>query len=134
MRKYPYRCPGGKLTVAVGRNLDDLGISEDEAMFMLDNDISRVEKELIRRLPVYAELSETRKIVLCDMCFNLGISRLMKFKKMIAALEAGDFTKAANEMADSRWANQVGLRAIRLMRFMISDKYEIYQRKSYKSY
>src|SRR5713101_3726055 len=71
----PYRCPAGKLTIGVGRNLDDRGISEDEAAMLLDNDIRFVWKELSRVLPGFTLLDETRQNVLMDMCFNLGTAR-----------------------------------------------------------
>ena len=48
------------------------------------------------------------------MGFNLGITRLLKFKKFLAALEQHDWETAAVEMMDSRWATQVGPRATRL--------------------
>ena len=107
----PYRCPAGKLTIGVGRNLDDRGISEDEAAMLLDNDIRFVSKELSRVLPGFTSLDETRQNVLMDMCFNLGTAGLLKFKAMLAAVGARDFDRAAAEMLNSAWARQVGERA-----------------------
>lgn len=75
LRFKPYRCTAGKLTIGVGRNLDDCGISKPEAMVLLDNDILSCEAELLEHLPVvYTGLNDTRKAVLVNMCFNLGIS------------------------------------------------------------
>src|SRR5438876_896932 len=54
----PYRCPAGKRTIGVGRNLDDRGISEDEAAMLLGNDIRFVWKELSRVLPAFTSLDE----------------------------------------------------------------------------
>ena len=48
------------------------------------------------------------------MCFNMGAPRLSKFKKFIAAVNDGNWSTAAVEMMDSRWATQVGKRAERL--------------------
>ena len=115
-----YLCTAGKQTIGVGRNLDDLGISEDEAMYLLDNDIKRVEKELEGKVSFISNLSENRKIVLINMAFNLGIYRLMQFKNVFSALESQDYQKAADEMLDSRWANQVGQRANELAEMMIA--------------
>lgn len=111
LRLKPYRCLAGKMTIAVGRNLEDVGISKSEAELMLRNDIKRVRLELIASLPCYPDLSDSRKLAMIDMCFNLGLPRFLKFKKMIAALKAEDYERAAVEMLDSRWAGQVGQRA-----------------------
>lgn len=56
----------------------------------------------------------TLKEVLVNMMFNLGRTRLGKFKKFIGAINEGDWNKASIEMMDSRWAVQVGPRANRL--------------------
>jgi lysozyme len=52
------------------------------------------------------------------MIFNIGMPRFKQFKKMIAALEEGDWSEAANQMMDSKWAKQVGKRAERLRDMM----------------
>lgn len=85
-------------------------------MVLLDNDILSCEAELLKEhLPVvYAGLNDTRKAVLVNMCFNLGISGLLGFKNTLAFIGAGDFERAANNMLASKWAKQVGLRAIEL--------------------
>ena len=116
-----YKCTAGKITIGVGRNVEELGITHDEAMYLLSNDIKRVVDELLANVDCYNELSDVRKSVLVDMCFNLGISRFLQFKNFLAAVERGDWGVAAAEMLDSRWANQVGQRAIRLSNMMISD-------------
>ena len=118
LRLKPYRCSAGKLTIGVGRNLDDVGLTEEEALLLLGNDISRVITELDQNIPAFPSLDEIRKRGLVDMGFNLGINRLMKFRRMLAALEAGDWSQAAVETMDSRWARQVGSRAERLKLMM----------------
>lgn len=119
LRLKPYRCIAGKLTIGVGRNLDDCGISKPEAMVLLDNDILRCESELLEHLPaVYSGLNDTRKAVLVNMCFNLGISGLLGFKNTLAFIGAGDFERVANGMLASKWAKQVGVRAIELSELM----------------
>ncbi len=110
----PYRCPAGKLTIGCGRNLDDNGISEQEAMYLFYNDLARTHDDLRSNLPVYSQLSSPRQMALIDMCFNLGLPGFLSFKKMLAALERGDYQQAAAEMLDSGWARQVGQRAMDL--------------------
>lgn len=124
LRLKPYRCSAGKLTIGVGRNIEEVGITEEEAMTLLANDINWVIGELDRRVPAFANLNEVRRRVLIDMGFNLGIGRLMKFRRMLAALEAENYARAAVEMMDSRWARQVGNRAARLKRMMETGEEE----------
>jgi lysozyme len=119
LRLKPYRCPAGKLTIGVGRNLDDNGISTSEAYELLSNDICNCEEQLLDEIPeIYNALDEVRKSVLLNMCFNLGIKGLLEFKNTLAFIGAGDWERAANGMLASRWAKQVGRRAIELSELM----------------
>ena len=117
LRLKPYRCTAGKLTIGYGRNLDDVGITKEEAELFLKNDLEKAEKDA-EKFSVYSKLNQTRKDVLIEMVFNLGYSRLSNFKKMFEALEKGDYDEAANQMLDSSWHKQVGKRAERLAYFM----------------
>ena len=118
LKLFPYKDTAGKITIGIGRNLDDNGISEDEVYLLCQNDINRCELELMNNFIFYGLLSTERKEVLINMCFNLGISRLKRFKKMIICLENGDYVGAAKEMKDSNWYHQVGDRADRLIKKM----------------
>lgn len=106
LRLKPYRCTADKLTVGVGRNLEDVGISRDEAMYLLGNDIARVTSELDDRIPFWNNLSPNKQIALASMAFQLGVNGLMQFKNMLAAVERGDDVAVAKEMRDSRWYTQ----------------------------
>ena len=119
----PYRCTAEKLTIGVGRNIEDRGITEDEARYLLKNDIKIVEDELLEKKPVVAGLDAVRQRVLVDMGFNLGIPTLLKFQNMWAAIEEEDFETAAEEAMDSRWAKQVGRRAERLCQAMATGEW-----------
>lgn len=115
----PYKCTSGALTIGVGRNLDARGISKAEAMFMLDNDLNDCISQLQTHLgDIYLRLNDTRKLVLVNMCFNLGIFGLLQFRKTIAYLRAKEYDNAAKEMLDSKWAKQVGNRAKELAEMM----------------
>ena len=109
-----YKCSAGKNTIGVGRNVDDRGITEDESDYLLSNDINLCVKELEGTFPWFQTLSDTRQRVMVNMCFNLGLSRLMGFRKFLAAMEAGEWETAGVEMLDSKWARQVGPRSTRL--------------------
>ena len=113
-RQHPYEDSVGKLTVGYGRNLDDVGVSEVEADIMLKNDMDSAKATLTLYLPWTKRLSQARFDVLHNMAFNMGIGKLVGFVKMLSALRAGDFDKAADEMLDSLWAQQVGTRATEL--------------------
>ena len=117
----PYRDEVGRLTIGVGRNLDDVGITYNEAMMMLDHDMAVAEVGLRKAKPELMcsdVLSHERKDALINMAFNLGVPKLLLFHKMWEALDKYDYTKASEEMLDSVWAGQVGPRAVRLAKVM----------------
>lgn len=121
LRLKPYKDTVGVLTIGYGRNLDVKGISSLEAEYLLDNDISEVLNSL-EKLPWWQGLDTIRKAVIIDMAFNLGINGLLGFKKMIMAIQEGDYRKAAYEMRHSLWASQVGYRADELAVLMETGK------------
>lgn len=124
LRLKPYRDTKGKLTIGVGRNLDDVGITREEALLLLNNDLARVRREVERAFPWFSSLNPVRKNVVLNMVFNLGLPRFRGFTKTIAAIEAKDWENAAREMLESRWAQQVGRRAHELAAMMKRGKYE----------
>jgi len=111
IRLKPYKCSEGKLTIGVGRNLEDRGISIEEALALLENDLTWVELALDKIFPNWLSWSENRKDAMRDMLFNLGESRFRGFYKMIKAGVEANWEVMAQEMLESRWASQVGKRA-----------------------
>jgi lysozyme len=97
------------------------GITKDEALFLLVNDISECIKDL-KTFTWFDQLDDIRVKVVVDMRFNLGAGGFRQFKKMIAALARGDYKAAAAEMVDSAWYHQVGNRSKRLVRMMESGE------------
>lgn len=118
LRLKPYKDTVGKLTIGVGRNLDDVGISYQEADALLESDISRVEDAVVRAIPEYAILPDVRQRVLLDMAFNLGVDGLLKFKRFLGLIRIANWEAAAEEMLASKWATQVGTRARVLSQMM----------------
>ena len=114
----PYTDTVGKLTIGVGRNLDDRGLSEDEIDYLLQNDIRIVEEELTQWWPHWRSLNQTRQLVVADMMFNMGRPRLSQFKMFLVALQAANYEMASTEMLDSKWAGQVKGRATTLADMM----------------
>lgn len=113
-----YKCPAGRLTIGVGRNIEDKGITEEEALYLLRNDKTECEQDLSLIFDDYSELSENRQRVLIDMRFNLGPGRFRQFQRMISAVRYKDYHRAAEEMENSNWYSQVGQRARNLVTMM----------------
>lgn len=105
-------------TIGVGRNLDDVGVSIEEAQYLLANDIKRAIEQLDANLPWWQNLDGTRQRVMVNMCFNLGIKRFLGFQNTLTFIKNGDYDSAADEMLKSAWAGQVGARAQRLSQMM----------------
>lgn len=138
VRLQVYRCTAGKLTIGVGRNLDDVGISAEEtaalgltvaicrnhgvtraqAEALLNSDIDKVEQQLDRSLSWWRQLNDARQRVLLNMAFNLGTAGLLGFKNTLAMVRDADYAGAARNMLLSKWAKQVGARSQRLAAMM----------------
>ena len=114
MKLKPYLCTSKKLTIGIGRNLDDVGISKEEAEMLLKNDIYEATNQLLNAFPWMATFSDVRISAMINFTFNVGIGTVKTFTKSIDALKKEDFNLAADMMLDSRWANQVGDRAIQI--------------------
>jgi lysozyme len=106
-------------TIGYGRNVDEKGLSDDEAEYLLKNDIAEAIYQVSEELSsTWEMLSQNRKAVVVDMVFNMGLPRFKGFKKMIEALHAQDYYEAAAQMIDSKWFGQVGRRGERLVQMM----------------
>lgn len=128
-----YICPAGYKTIGIGRNLEtnpltarekqyvgDItnGITLDEAIYLLRNDIKRCEKQLNDNISWFYQLDDERQYALLDMCFNMGIKKLLGFKRMLGAMLIGDYRGAAKECLNSKYARDVGKRADRIARLI----------------
>jgi lysozyme len=124
VRTHFYRCTSGLATIGVGRCIEEgsLGLSDDEIDYLLENDIKRCKQELVS-LSWFADLDAVRQDAIVNLCFNLGLTRLMGFKNAMGAMAVGDYEKAADEFLDSRWANQVGQRALDVTHMIRTGEY-----------
>lgn len=156
LRLFPYRCPAGKLTIGVGRNLDDnpltadevmvfllsrpdlivnntsinevralllydftrVGITEDEAHYLLDNDIKKVVADINYHLPWVNDHPAEVKNILTNMAFQMGINGLLKFHNTLNHIKNKNYHQAAENMKQSLWAKQTPKRAKRLIKRM----------------
>ncbi|MCX8506382.1 MAG: lysozyme [Alphaproteobacteria bacterium] len=114
VRAKPYKDSVGILTIGVGRNLDQVGLSDSEIEFLLANDIKRVMAELDRELPWWRNLSNSRQTALANLGFNMGIKTLLQFKQTLSFLRNAQYDQAATELLASKYAAQVGPRAKRI--------------------
>lgn len=130
-----YKCPAGANTVGFGYNLDSnsLHLSSLEINHAFRNGMCEVEAERILIIMVkktveelkgiftnWNEISKPRQDALTNMCFNLGVTRFLKFKKMIVLVEDNDFVAAGKEGLSSLWAKQLPARSKRVMNLLIS--------------
>jgi lysozyme len=115
----PHVGTAGELTIGIGRNLSDRGVSRVEALILLESDIDYYLDRLSNEFSFFATLTSNRKIVLVNMAFNLGVAGLKNFRQMLTALEAGDYRLASAEMLESWWAIHVKNRAVELSDLML---------------
>ena len=107
----------GYWTIGYGKLVDPDqggGLSEDEAMYLLQNTLKDMWEELSSSLPWIEEKNEEVQEALLNMCYNLGLPRLLQFQNMLDAIESDDGVRAYAEALDSKWARQVGQRAHRI--------------------
>lgn len=111
--------------IGVGRNISKtgMGLSMEEIEYLLSNDILRCIKELSAEYQWFGSLDEVRQEAIINIFFNLGATKYRGFKKANAAMEAADYKLAATEFLDSRWARQVGNRALELTDIIRTGEY-----------
>jgi lysozyme len=103
-RQFAYRDTKGLLTIGFGFNLESDGLPRQIADLWLDFKLTAIESELNAQLPLYAHLNDTRRIVLLDIAFNVGVQGLMAFRHMLAALGDDNYELASKEILASELA------------------------------
>jgi lysozyme len=124
---HAYQDQFGYWTIGVGRLLDKRkggGLSRDEVYYLLSNDINQKTKQLVEALPWVSFLSEQRQAVLINMCFQMGIDGLLKFKNTLKLIEDGHYDVASSGMLKSLWAQQTPERAKRLSKQMLTNEWQ----------
>lgn len=119
-----YKDTVGKLTIGVGRNIEDRGLRDDEIDLMLSNDIDEAVGIARSLIQTFDKLDDVRQEVVTNMALNLGMTRLAGFKRFIGALTRFDYQRATSEMMDSKWYEQVGDRGKRLAYAMREGRFE----------
>ena len=117
-RSKPYLDTAGKLSIGIGRNLTDNGLRDDEIDYLFANDVHDAELDARALFPSFDSLTDTRKAVLVDMAFNMGRTTLATFAMFRRQVDLEDYDGAADDMLRSKWATQVGPRALKLSALM----------------
>ena len=112
-RRFPYKCTAGKLTIGIGFNLTDTGLSEAECEAILHMRIEDLRRELTRRWPWFEKLNEARQAAMLSMAYQMGVQGLAGFKNTLANIEAKAWDAAAKNMTASKWYRQTPNRARR---------------------
>lgn len=130
VRRFPYYDTASppRLTIGVGFNLTDVGLLPEEIDFILDNRLRLCRERLTAALPWFQRLDEVRQAVLIDMEYNMGPEPfdgdgIKDWPIFLKQVEDGQYTAAANNMRSTKWAKQVGRRALRLAHMMESGEW-----------
>ena len=121
----PYKCSAGKLTIGVGKNIEDNGITLEEAEYLLQNDIAEAKSQLLNSFPWMSTLNDARISAMINFTFNVGIGTVKKFKNALEHLKNREFDEAATEMLNSRWSEQVGARSKEIADQIRTGKWKI---------
>ena len=116
-REHAYRDHLGFWTIGYGFPIDERrggGLPKDIANAWLEKVIADIEESLDREIFWWRTLTESRQRALINMAYQLGVSGLMRFQNMLAALRDADYATAAKEALDSKWAKQTPQRARRM--------------------
>lgn len=111
MRLFPYIDSRGLDSIGAGRCIQRVGISAQEAIMLLDNDLDYHYARLADTFEWFEHLDPVRKAVLIDMSYNMGFKNLCEFTQTIDAISKGEFDRAAQDMLSSKWAQEVPTRA-----------------------
>lgn len=101
-RYLPYVDTAGKITIGVGRNLTDRGLSEDEVRYLHDNDLREAITDLTLHFPWWKILDDGRKLAFLDMRYNLGPTRFRTFKTTLGYAAKGAWTECARAFRQNR--------------------------------
>lgn len=120
-----YRCPAGKLSIGYGLNLEDTGITEEEAEYLLRNRLLKVEaaaKEIFGD-KLWSEFGDIRRMAFVNMIYNLGIKGFKGFTQTINLAKEKKWKECGLNILNTLWARQVGARAHRISRMIAYEEF-----------
>ena len=109
-------------TIGYGFAIKDLELEEDLCHVILQRKLKRLEKEVSTRFKWFDKMPVSVQDIVLEMCYQMGVTGVSKFKKTIAYLERNEWKNASIEMLDSRWAKQTPGRAKELSSRMADVK------------
>lgn len=131
----PYKCPADKWTIGYGYNYEDRGFAaqyiteiikngftEGLADILVKQDVLNCYEACEKNIKGFNDLDNNRRAVIVDMCYQLGLSGLLQFRKMLNAIAVHDYETASEEMQDSRWYKQSGRRSIANVKQMLTGE------------
>ena len=121
-KQFPYTDTVGKITIGVGFNLTDVGLSQDEIDYILQARVNKVAASLAP-YDWYAKLDPVRQAAIQNMTYNMGLNSLLHFPSMIHYLAVQDWANASAQALDSLWASQVGDRAKRISQQLLTGEW-----------
>ena len=95
----------GKITIGIGRNITDKGLTFEESTMLLKNDIQEATKKAATYRG-FESMNTARRAVIVSMVFNMG--SIDGFRLMRQAMAVKDWTEVVHQMKDSKWATQIG--------------------------
>jgi lysozyme len=98
----------GKLTVGKGRNLEDVGLSDDEIEYLFENDVRRAVEGARRLIRNFDALSENRRVVVASLVYMMGEKGFAAWRETRKVIEAGRFDLAALHIEQSKLYRQLG--------------------------
>lgn len=107
LRLKPYTDTVGKLSIGIGRNLTDVGISAMEAYDLCNHDIDRAEAAVLKRYPWILDHDPVRQAVIVELMFNMGPASLATFVNTLRAFQRKDYPAVAEGLRKSKWHRQV---------------------------
>tara|TARA_R100000773_G_C4217514_1_gene116018 strand:- start:1310 stop:1708 length:399 start_codon:yes stop_codon:yes gene_type:complete len=115
-----YKCTEGYDTIGYGFAIKDLDLDEEVCDLILIKKLDKLIDNTNKKFSFLAKIPQDKCEVIYEMCYQLGINGVSKFKKMLKHLENEDFEQASVEMLDSLWAKQTPNRAKKLSNQMKS--------------
>lgn len=131
-RSEPYYCSEGYPTIGIGTKIGPKGaplehycltVTKRVAYIMLEDDLASIRNSLVK-YRWYVDLDHARQVIIKSMSYQMGVSGVLKFKKMIAALEAKNWEEASKQALDSRWAKQTPGRAKRHSEVLLTGNFK----------
>lgn len=115
---FPYKDTVGKLTIGIGHNLTDKGISRAVSAMIFQEDLDEAKSTLFKAFPWVTKLDEVRYAALVDMTFNMGINSLKKFVTSMPFIRDGNYKQAAITLRKSLWYRQTESRGVKITKMI----------------